>query len=118
MSSRTLIAGRLGAISRRVARNRVSYLALNVALDGGAEARVYTFNQRLAREIERLEAGSPVAICGRRWTPRDGRGGGVVADGILTAFGPVMRDRKPVPAADEHEDELPLLAGAKKEAQR
>ena len=94
MTDRALISGDIVWKQRKIARNGVSFIALNRALDAnGREARVYAFNERVAAAIEELRIGDRLSVCGRLWAG-NGREPAVIVDGMLTKDGPRIPDRR------------------------
>jgi len=90
---RAFLAGRVEKMTRGVARNGTSYLAIAVATTSN-EAKAYVFNRRVIEQIaDLLREGDQAAFCGTAWTPR-GRAGGLIVDGMLTAKGPRVPDRR------------------------
>jgi len=90
---RAFLAGRVERTARLTARNGTSYLAIAVATTD-SETKAYVFNRRVIEQIEKLlHVGDEAAFCGPAWTPR-GRSGGIVVDGVLTAKGPRIPDRR------------------------
>lgn len=94
MTDRALVCGDIVWKQRKVARNGVSFVALNLASNAyGDEVRIYAFNARATAAIEELRVGDRLSVCGWLWAG-NGREPAVIVDGLLTKNGPKIPDRR------------------------